>query len=276
MSASTRSSDTAAARHAEAIADRGYTIIEDAIPEDLRQQLLETIDRLMVELGIEFGANHFLGERTRRIFNLLSRDPLFQAVPLLSPVLTVVESVLDDGALLSSLTAIEMHPGQHAQPLHADDGSIPLPRPHQTLACPAIWALTDFTEENGATRLIPGSHRRPRIPGRGEPDDDAVLATMDAGSVLVYDGAVWHGGGANESDARRVGIVNNYCAGWVRTEECQLLALDRDQVTACPPRLRRMLGYGVYRGLIGHVDQEDPGNWFGEQSETSMVWESMR
>ena len=96
------------------------------------------------------------------MFNLLARDPIFARVPLFEPALSLVEGVLDEGLLLSSLTAIEMNPGQAPQPFHSDDGSIPLPRPHVPIACVAIWALTDFTHENGATRIVPGSHRRSR------------------------------------------------------------------------------------------------------------------
>ena len=264
------------ADHVAEILDRGYTVLPDAVPDDLRVAVLAAVDRSMAALEIPFGANHFLGHRTRRLFNLLGRDPLFATVPLFEPVLDIATGVLDDGLLLSSLTAIETNPGQPAQPLHADTGSIPLRRPHQPIGCTAIWALTDFTLANGATRFVPGSHHRDRIPTKGEVDPDEVQATMPAGSVVLYDGAVWHAGGANDSDGRRVGIVVNHCAGWVRQEENQLLANDRAQVETYPPRLRRMLGYGTYRGLIGHVDQVDPATWFDDDAQTRMVWASMR
>jgi ectoine hydroxylase-related dioxygenase (phytanoyl-CoA dioxygenase family) len=258
------------------IDERGYTILEAVVPEDLRAELTRAIDRTMGDARVAFGQNAFLGTHTRRIFNLLRRDQVFADVPLFPPVLELAEAVLDEGLLLSSLTAIEMHPGQAAQPYHADDGSIPLPRPHVPLTCVAIWALTDFTEENGATRLVPGSHRAERAPQKGEEPDGVVEACMPAGSVLVYNGSLWHGGGANRSDRPRLGIVCNFCAGWVRHEENQLLALPREVVAELPPRLRRMVGYGVYRGLIGHVDQVDPLSWFDPDHDTDMVWSRMR
>lgn len=267
---------TELAAQAGEIAERGYTILAGIVPEDLRLQLLDRIAATMAREGIGFGANAFLGERTRRIFNLLSRDPAFAQVPLFPPVLALAEQVLDPGLLLSSLTAIEMHPGQEPQPFHADDGSIPLPRPHVPLTCVAIWALTDFTGDNGATRIVPHSHRSDRIPRRSEQPGEVVEAVMPAGSVLVYNGSIWHGGGANRSDGVRIGIVSNYCAGWVRHEENQLLALSRDQVAGLPPRLRRMVGYGVYRGLIGHVDQVDPGTWLDPDAATDLVWSQLR
>jgi ectoine hydroxylase-related dioxygenase (phytanoyl-CoA dioxygenase family) len=253
----------------------GYVVLEGAIEPDLVAALLETVDRVMVDAEIPFGTNAFLGLRTRRIFNLLARDPLFARVPLHPAVLPLVEQVLDPQCLLSSLTAIEMQPGQHAQPLHADDGSIALPRPHPPVVCVALWALTDFYHENGATRLVPGSHRRERRPAKGE-QDDCVEAEMPAGSVLLYDGSLWHGGGTNASHDRRVGIVVNHCAGFLRQEENQLLAVPRDLAATFPRRLQEMLGYGVYRGLMGHVDQQDPGVLLDPDVGTDMIWKRMR
>lgn len=229
----------------------------------------------MAAADTPFGANTFLGPLTRRVFNLLSHDPAYAAVPIDPTVLPVVEAVLDNELLLSSLTAVETHPGQEAQPLHADDGSIPLPRPHPPLAVVALWALTDFTEANGATRLVPGTHRESRRPRPGE-TAETVQAEMSAGSVLLYNGSIWHGGGANLTDSRRMFIVCNYCAGWVRQEESQLLALDRSYVETLPPRLRRLVGYGVYRGLLGHVAGDDPGSWVDDAVETDLVWKRMR
>ncbi|HEX7096349.1 MAG TPA: phytanoyl-CoA dioxygenase family protein [Acidimicrobiales bacterium] len=262
-------------RHLDAIRRDGYTVLERVIEPELVDELVATIDRLMVELDVPFGSNVFLGARTRRIFNLLPRDPVFARVPLYEPVLSVVQRVLDEQCLLSSLTAIEMNPGQASQPLHADTGSIGLPRPHIPVVCVAIWALSDFTHDNGATRIVPGSHRFDRRPRKGE-QADHVEATMPRGSVLVYDGAIWHGGGENRSDARRLGIVCNYCAGFLRQEENQLLAVPREVAATYPRRLQQMIGYGTYKGLIGHVDQRDPGTLLDPSVETDMVWRRMR
>ncbi len=263
-------------RHLAEIDEQGFTILEGVVPDDLRLDLTERIDRAMAEAGTGLGTNVFLGRHTRRLFNLLARDPAFARVPLFEPTLSLAEGVLDEGLLLSSLTAISMGPGQEPQPFHADDGSIGLPRPHLPITCLAIWALTDFTAENGGTRIVPGSHRYDHIPGKGEVTDGWVQAEMPAGSVLVYDGSVWHGGGENATDERRLGIVSNLCAGWIRQEENQLLALDRAYVAQLPPRLQRMVGYSVYRGLMGHVDQTDPGTWLDPERPSEMVWDRIR
>jgi ectoine hydroxylase-related dioxygenase (phytanoyl-CoA dioxygenase family) len=256
------------------VTQEGFAILEGAIEPALVAQLTGAIERCFDEFDVPFGPNEFLGTRTRRLFNLLARDPLFAHVPLHEAVLPVVEQVLDAECLLSSLTAIEMQPGETAQPLHADDGSIPLPKPHAPITCTAIWALTDFTEENGGTRIVPGSHQQ-RSPRRG--DAPATLPTvMPAGSVLVYHGSLWHGGGANQSGVRRLAIVSNYCAGFLRQEECQLLALPREQVASFPPRLQALVGYGTYRGLLGHVDQHSPAEWLNPEARADMVWQRIR
>jgi ectoine hydroxylase-related dioxygenase (phytanoyl-CoA dioxygenase family) len=265
---------TAASEAAGQVATHGWAVLRGAIEPELVAGLLARIDALLRELAIPFGSNAFLGARTRRIFNLLARDPLFARVPLHPAVLPVAEGVLDRELLLSSLTAIEMQPGQAAQPFHADDGSYGLPKPHAPYNTTAIWALTDFTLENGATRLVPGSHLGDRNPRRGERPEH-VAAEMSAGSVLVYHGSLWHAGGANHSAARRVAIVCNYCAGFLRQEECQLLGLTREQVARFPARLQALVGYGTYRGLLGHVDQRSPAALIDPTVPTDMVWRKL-
>jgi ectoine hydroxylase-related dioxygenase (phytanoyl-CoA dioxygenase family) len=256
------------------VAERGWAILPGAIAPELARALVARIDALLEELRVPFGSNAFLGLRTRRIFNLLARDPGFERVPLHEAVLPVVEALLGRELLLSSLTAIEMSPGQEAQPFHADDGSYGLPKPHPPFNATALWALSDFTLENGATRLVPDSHRRERNPRRGEqPEFESAL--MPAGSVLVYHGSLWHAGGANRSSARRLAIVCNYCAGFLRQEECQLLALPRERVARFEPRLRELVGYGTYRGLLGHVDQRNPAELVDPGVRTEMVWHKL-
>lgn len=262
-------------RRAAEIDAQGYTVLEDVIDPQLVSALLETIDRLLAELDIPFGENTFLGERTRRIFNLLPRDPVFAQVPLHPTVLPLIDLVLGGQCLLSSLTAIEMNAGQRPQPFHADDGSITLPRPHIALECIAIWALTDFTNANGGTRIVPGSHKWDRAPVPGE-QPDYVTIEMSAGSAVVYHGSLWHGGGANDTAERRMGIVVNHCAGFMRQEENQLLAIPRDVAREFPRRLQELIGYGVFRGLMGHIEKQDPGVLLDPHVESKMIWRKMK
>jgi ectoine hydroxylase-related dioxygenase (phytanoyl-CoA dioxygenase family) len=247
----------ALAAHLARIDDVGYTIVPDAIETDLLDELTETLDRLETDLQIGVGDNVFEGHHTVRIYNLLAHGEVFSRIPVHPEVLGVVEGVLDDGCLISSLSSIGIGPGETAQLVHADDQLIPLPKPHVPVVCNTMWALTDFTEANGATRLVPGSHRADHNPAL-DVAHETIPAEMPRGSVLVWHGSLWHGGGANTTTARRTGIAMNYCAGWVRQQENQQLGLDPALVATFPERLQDLVGYGIYHGLIGHIDKRKP------------------
>jgi ectoine hydroxylase-related dioxygenase (phytanoyl-CoA dioxygenase family) len=260
-----------AASHVERINRDGYTIVENAIEPDLIDGLLEDLDRLVVELDIKPAANTFEGSSTLRVYNLLAHGERFERVPVHPAILPIVDGVLGPGCLVSSLSSIDIRPGETAQPIHADDMLMPIPKPHPPTVCNTMWALTDFTEENGATRIIPGTHLADASPNYGQ-EYDSIPAEMTKGSVLVWHGSLWHGGGANRSSDRRVGIAMNYCAGYIRQQENQQLGVPQDKVRSFPPRLQELVGYGVYMGLIGHIDKKSPAALLGE-SEGRMIWD---
>jgi ectoine hydroxylase-related dioxygenase (phytanoyl-CoA dioxygenase family) len=267
---------TTADAHAERIARDGYTILEHAIEPELVDALADDLLRLERELGIGPATNLFEGFRTVRIYNLLAHGALYERIPVHANVLPVVERVLDPGCLVSSLSSISIDPGERAQPIHADDMVMPLPKPHVATVCNTMWALTDFTEENGATRVLPGTHLRADDPDLARAYE-SVPAEMPKGSVLVWHGSLWHGGGANRSTQRRVGIAMNYCAGWVRQQENQQLGIPREIARGFGPRLRELVGYGVYRGLIGHVEKRTPAQaLLDAPSDHTMLWEKAR
>jgi ectoine hydroxylase-related dioxygenase (phytanoyl-CoA dioxygenase family) len=235
----------------------GYTIVEDAIEPDLVDALAADIERLERELGAKPARNLFEGLRTLRVYNLLARGPLWERVPVHDAVLPIVERVLDRGCLVLSLSSIAIGPGETAQPLHADDQLIPLVRPHVPIVVNSMWAITDFTDENGATRIVPGSHTRAEYPEPFGPTE-TIPAVMRRGSVMIYNGSLWHGGGANRTDQRRVGVAMNYCAGWIRQQENQQLGIPLEVARRFSPRLRRLAGFGLYKKLLGHIDKCSP------------------
>ena len=96
---------------------------------------------------------------------------------------------------------------------------------------------------------------------------------MPKGSVLIWDGALWHGGGANATDTRRTGIAMNYCAGFVRQQENQQLGIPPEMVRGFPPRLQELVGYGVYRGLIGHIDKQSPAQRLTGGGAFKSIWD---
>lgn len=264
--------ETKRKQHAERIRAEGFTIVEAAIEPALVDALSAALERLERELDARPAMNGFEGHRTVRIYNLLAHGSPFEQVPIHDNVLPIVEEILDPACLISSLSSIAIDPGEKAQPIHADDMVIPLDKPHRSIVCNSMWALTDFTDANGATRLVPGSHKKPN-PVYGA-KYETIAAEMPKGSVLIWDGALWHGGGANATDRRRTGIAMNYCAGFIRQQENQQLGLSPDLVKTFPPRLQELIGYGVYQGLIGHIDKKSPAQILNKGGDFRSIWEN--
>jgi ectoine hydroxylase-related dioxygenase (phytanoyl-CoA dioxygenase family) len=267
--------DSSIDEHAKRIATDGYTILEGVLAPDLVDSLADDLVRLERAFAVQPAGNSFEGAQTIRIYNLLAFGALYEQVPVHPEVLPVVEAVLDPGCLVSSLSSISILPGERAQPIHADDQLIPLPKPHVPTVCNTMWALTDFTEANGATRLVPGSHLLDHSPDYGA-EYDSIAAEMAKGSVLVWVGSLWHGGGANTTDERRVGIAMNYCAGWIRQQENQQLGIPREIAAGFSPRLRELCGYGIYNMLIGHINKHSPAEMLDATAaggDHGMVWD---
>lgn len=263
-------------QHMEAIERDGFTIIPDVLTPAEADSLRADLDRIERREGIVPARNPFEGHHTVRIYNLLGRGACYTRIPVDEKVLPVVEAVLDAGCLISSLSSIAIGHGETAQMLHSDDQVIGLPRPHPALVCNTMWALTDFTADNGATRVVPGSHKSLRCPdprGDEEAEAGAIPAAMPKGSVLVWHGSLWHGGGANRTGERRYGIAMNYCAGFIRQQENQQLGIPRDIARGFSPRLKELVGYGVYRGLIGHIDKRSPVGLLGDDDRLKTIWD---
>jgi len=263
--------EAAVEAHAVRIDADGYTVIEDAIEPDLVATLRDSIRDLERRLDVRPLGTSAEGHSTLRMYNLLAKDPAFVAMPIHPNVLPIVERLLDRGCLLSGMTAMDIGPGEDAQPLHGDDVvmSRHLRRPHAPMMVTSIWALTDFTEANGGTCYVPGSHRwsaTPASPDRPAEVDVRSVA-MPAGSVLVFHGSLWHGGGANRTaDQWRLGVNVQYCPGFVRQQQNPYLGIPAATAATFPDRLLELLGYRLYKGIMGHVDGRSPGEVvFGER-----------
>jgi ectoine hydroxylase-related dioxygenase (phytanoyl-CoA dioxygenase family) len=245
---------TATADEVVAAMDRdGYCVVEHVLPAAHVADIKADLERLLED--VPYGRNEFEGYQTKRLYNLFAKTRALDDVALHPLLLGVLDRVLGLYQF-SAPVGIQIGPGNPAQVLHTDDSVYPLPWPHDDVVVNSMWAFDDFTEANGATRVVPGSHRRPSA---DYPDDMATVALeMPAGSVVFYPGSVLHGGGANTTDRTRLGVILEYASAWIRPQENHVLGVPKAVVRALPERLAELLGYNVYPPFVGNVDGRHP------------------
>jgi ectoine hydroxylase-related dioxygenase (phytanoyl-CoA dioxygenase family) len=263
--------DAAITEHTKRVQEDGFTIVEGAADEALTIELRDTLRSLADRLGVQPKGTAAEGIATKRMYNLLAKEPSLMAMPLHANVLPIVERLLDRECLLSGMTAIDIGPGEVAQPVHGDDivMSRHLQRPHAPMMVTSMWALTDFTDENGGTRYVPGSHLWPSTPSSPDRPTEVEERSLEmaAGSVMIFHGSLWHGGGPNTTaDEWRLGVNVQYCPGFVRQQQNPYLGIPAEIAAEFPDRLLELLGYRLYKGIMGHVDGRSPGEVvFGER-----------
>jgi ectoine hydroxylase-related dioxygenase (phytanoyl-CoA dioxygenase family) len=237
--------------------DHGYAIVDGVADHQLLTRL-ETEAAPFIERS-SHGRDVYDGQHTRRTGSLVARCPASRDL-VMHPIAVGVAK-----AFLSHVTAIQLHltqiisiePGETAQKLHRDQMAFdfyPFP-PHYHVQCNTMWALTDFTAENGATHVVPGSSSVSEAAAASLAE---FQAEMTRGSVLFYDGKVLHGGGANRSHSVRRGVNITYSVGWVRQEENQFLACPAEIARTLDDDLLRLMGYQQGAFALGYVgDQQD-------------------
>jgi ectoine hydroxylase-related dioxygenase (phytanoyl-CoA dioxygenase family) len=236
-----------------ALDEFGYALVERFLSAAEVEAKREALAGVLAETPT--GRNDFEGFKTQRVYALFAKTRAFDDAALHPLLLGVLDYVLGHYQF-SAPVAIHIGPGETAQVLHRDEDIYPLPRPHQEVVVNTMWAMCDFTEANGATRLVPGSHTWE--PGRRARDDEVLTADMPAGSVLFYRGSLVHGGGANRTDEPRLGVILEFVVSWLRAQETNLLAVPRDIVSDLPERLQELLGYNIYPPFLGYVDGRHP------------------
>jgi ectoine hydroxylase-related dioxygenase (phytanoyl-CoA dioxygenase family) len=232
----------------------GYVIVEAMLSANEVTVARDDLARVLAETPT--GRNDFEGFSTQRVYALFAKTRTFDQPAVAPLVLGVLDRVLAQYQL-SAPVGIQIGPGEKAQALHRDEGIYPLPRPHPTVVVNSMWPLDDFTGANGATRLVPGSHlwEDDRRPGN---EPEITVAEMPAGSVMFYLGNLWHGGGANQTERPRLGVILEYVVGWLRPQENHCLAVPRSVVRQLPERLQELLGYNIYPPFVGYVDGRHP------------------
>ncbi|MEU4314268.1 phytanoyl-CoA dioxygenase family protein [Nocardia sp. NPDC024068] len=231
----------------------GYVVWENLLTEEACERLRTAIAPLLDRTG----RNTFEGQRTRRAYNLLEKTRGCDGLVEHPRVLALLDRLFLPNYLLSQLQAIDIHPGEDAQMLHHDDGFYPLPRPRPPLSAATMWAIDPFTDVNGGTVVLPGSHLWGSERGPAG-TDTRVAVRMPAGSCAFYLGTLWHGGGANRSTRSRLGVTVQYCEPWLRPQEAYTLATSRETVRTVSENIRRMLGYSIHPPFMGAVDGMHP------------------
>jgi ectoine hydroxylase-related dioxygenase (phytanoyl-CoA dioxygenase family) len=226
----------------------------------------EQIDAINAEMApfIEAtppGSDDFSGRNTRRTGALIARSPSSHALIQHPTILGVTEKLLHraQSFQLHLTQVISIGPNSPGQSIHRDQWAFDFfefPEDYD-VQCNTIWALTDFTEANGATRLMPGSQHLANV--HTHTVDETVPAEMTKGSCLLYTGKVYHGGGANTSDETRMGLNITYDVGWLRQEENQYLSVPREIAETLQDNLLRLMGYRIGAYALGYIDDvRDP------------------
>jgi ectoine hydroxylase-related dioxygenase (phytanoyl-CoA dioxygenase family) len=230
----------------------GYVVMESLLPRERCEEIREEARRLLGATG----RNAFEGLTTQRVYNALAKTRALDDLVDHPRVLALLDRLFLPNYLLSQAQLIHILPGEAAQLLHADDAFYRVPRPRPPLGAATIWAIDEFTPHNGATVVVPGSHRWDEE-RRPEPDE-AVPCVMPAGSVVFFVGTLWHGGGANRSAAPRLAATCQYCEPWLRQQENFSLGVPREVARGLRESLLRMLGYSIYPPFMGMVDGMHP------------------
>ncbi len=240
-----------------AIQRDGAAIVENFVADDIADQVLADLREPFDTVGRAI-EDDFNGYKTLRVSSVLDISRASAEIVAHERMLEVLDCLLLPHChdyRIGSCSAIEIHPGEGDQVLHRDDSIYPFHMPGLEMQASVMWPLNDFTLKNGATRLVPGSHRW--CEPRGPYDDDTVIqAPMTKGSALFYLGSTWHGGGANKSNKPRAGLINTYSLGWLRQEVNQYLAIPRHIAASYPERVQKLIGYNGHGTMLGYYARD--------------------
>ncbi len=237
--------------HVGEIQEQGYTVVDNFLTPE---EVVRIRHAFNTEVPItEMRAIGTKTGKTWRAHNLLAKTRAVDHIYLDARLRAIVEGVIGQYTQINVTTLFNTLPGETRQFLHQDDGLWPIPRPHPPFLCNALIAFDDFTIKNGATHLVPYSH----LWHDREIDQsvDTIRAEIPSGSMVMWEGAMWHAGGANTSRDERMGFFISHQVSYLRPQEIQLLSVPLDVVRQMPRKLKRLLGYHPFG--IG-VDGRDP------------------
>lgn len=237
----------------EVLADQGVVVLKGVLEGPVLRTVRDECERVLEPAPL--GDNPFDGYRTRRVFDPLRRTRILDGLVLHPAVHAAVSGALSWPYQFGMTILSEICPGENPQRAHRDAAVYPLPKDFPEVMVNTIWALDDFTPQNGATVVAPGSHKNREL-------RDFVPATMDAGSVMIYSGRLLHGAGGNTtSDATRLGLIVEHVARWLRPAECHPLAIGTDIAASVPKELQELLGFNQTNEYFGFINGKPPAHW---------------
>jgi len=240
----------------------GAVVVNDLIPMGLAEIVAQDLRNHFDSEGT-YAQCDFNGYTTLRLSAILARSTTSAELIGHDKMLSIIDTILLPNCInyrIGSTTAIEILPGEQDQVLHRDDEIYPARLPGLEWQMSVMWALTDFTEENGATRVVPGSHRD--WARNDSIETGAIQKPMQKGSALFYLGSTLHGGGANRSNTSRIGLVTTYALGWLRQEVNQYLTVPPNMARTYPEKIQRLLGYQTHGPNLGKYPDAPDGGWF--------------
>lgn len=242
---------------ADAIRRDGYAVAEGLISPGEVAEIKAALAPWL--RGEKMGRNDFEGFRSERVYALLAKAPPVARIIEHPIVIELLGQLLTAHYRLSACLAIQVHPGETAQGWHFDDAYVFLPRPRRMMGVSAIWAFDDFTESNGATEVIPGSHLWGPDEQAAPDDPRAVKVLMPAGSAVLFAGTLVHRGGAHRGSGTRLAITPQYCEPWIRQIENMPLAVPPELACGYSERIQELLGYDIFEPtFVGYVDGMHP------------------
>ncbi|HLM95197.1 MAG TPA: phytanoyl-CoA dioxygenase family protein [Acidimicrobiales bacterium] len=242
--------------------EQGCVVVDSLVTGASLADARDELKRLIAEAPV--GERDFDGRATRRVYDPLARTRVLDDW-VLHPLLTATVQALLGPSQFGMTILSAVQPGEVAQFLHRDAAIYPLPAEVGPVEVNTIWAIDEFTRANGATVLVPGSHVGGTPPSAYD-WESLTVATMSAGSVLVYDGRVVHGAGANTTTSARLGLIVEHTVRWLRPAENHSLAVSPAVVATLPAHLQELLGYNQHSAFLGFVAGRPPGEWLHDRA----------
>lgn len=231
--------------------EHGYVVLKEALTPEQANALRDRSVELAAKERAGSGEHVYFDGQAQRVWNLVNKGRIYEEMIQLPQVLALHEHLLGDDCILSSFTVNLIGPGAPAGGLHVDFplGRFPQPPPPFAFCANTIFVLDDFTPENGATRIVPGSYKRGYTPDPEMEYDDVIQLDARKGDVVIIHGATWHSSGANRTEEERMILLGFFCRSFMKPQQDQFRLASPEVVERATPTLKRLMGFESQSGM---------------------------